>query len=91
MRHGFGINLKRIDFVSVNGVKMDFEIKGKSCILNFMDKKHTVENGDRATINSKIDIVFRKKNRGARGRVTFFCDDTIKIFRSNHPKIRIDL
>lgn len=89
MRHGFGINFKRREFVSVNMEKMELTIESGNCILNFRDKQYIIESGERSTINEKIDVIFNKQPGGARGRITFFCDDSIKIFRSNHPKMQM--
>lgn len=87
MRHGFGLNFRKHDFVSVNREKMDVTIENGNCIIDFRDKQYIIENGEKIAINKNIDIVFNKQ-RGNRGRLTFFCDDSIKIFRSNHPNIQ---
>lgn len=88
MRHGFGINFRRHDFVVVNREKMDLTIENGNCIMNFRGKQCIIESGEQSSINEKIDVIFNKQPGGARGRITFFCDDSIKIFRSNHPKMR---
>lgn len=84
MRHGFGINVRKNDYLIINKEKMDFIVEKDSCILIFKDQEYLVQNGDRLTINEKIDVAFNKQSEGRRGRLTFFCDESIKVFRNNH-------
>lgn len=89
MQHGFRIYFRRHDFVSVNSEKMDLTIENGSCTLNFRDKQYIIESGEIAVINEKIKVIFNKETgKGARGSIMFFCDDSIKILRSNHPKMK---
>jgi len=91
MRTGFTINFKREDYFLINNRRMYVSINNEGCNVRFNGKEFQVEDGSYATITPLVDIRFNRSLRNrSRGNITFFCDDAVRVFRSNHPAISYD-
>lgn len=86
MRKGFGINIRKNDLVSVNKEPMTFTIEGLTCTGQYRDITFTVGDNEFTEVNDKITVCFQKfKGVGARGRIVFYCDNGVQVYRQNHP------
>ena len=89
MRTGFNIIFRKQDFFFVNREKMQAKIENGKCFLQFDGNEYVVSDGEYVKINENIEVRFNKHiGQGRRGSITFFCDKSIKILRSNHPAIK---